>query len=575
MGIIHFIWLGESLMPEASILRVKDWQARNPEAELWLWIDEATLPTGAETFYQAQFVGAHFKLAHVLELHEKITTLVSSEKTQLNDLLNIAIYEARRLKPNYGAASDILRYLILFLLTNTEDRTWNAYFDHDVATGLDSITSFLVTTHVPSLFFPINSQGSDYSSSDALICTATQHPILKMVLTLVWQNYLYKNEVYSIARPLVYENATDLLTDKDTQRRDEHYTIFRTGPRALVQALELLYEMGQLPNWTEENLIKDSDHHWHVFIAPESQTIPHRVCPPASGANAWLPLKCQTELTLQRAIQHALSDIYFEAKTLKILRLDDQIKNIADTLIAAHHRSCEEPYLIAESASAASPLSLPATVDILHGSLNGLCHHFSEFKSTYYGRPTDFEEAIARYLIHALNTHHVDFNLIQRCQFVSRYTAIRDFYRTHSHLKNLIDEDDGTLKLAALTLSAMLEKNHPGETAWGKVEIYRMIDDWFGHVAFAKREDAITQINRADSEYIFPVTGGNVRLSPATTSIVTRRVTTIPASINLASVTHLDLAVEIVREEEDDEGEGEGSNEQEGGGRAERCCIIM
>jgi mannosyltransferase OCH1-like enzyme len=74
-------------------------------------------------------------------------------------------YEIDRLRPNYGASSDLLRYLILYSFGG-------AYFDSDVAPGtkrLETSESFLKDFDNPIIYINKNSQNTKEIGNDAFI----------------------------------------------------------------------------------------------------------------------------------------------------------------------------------------------------------------------------------------------------------------------------------------------------------------------------------------------------------------------------------------------------------------------
>lgn len=125
--IIHFVWVGTYKLPQKNMKRIMDWQAANPDFEVYLWTDKKSTPERIWGEY-----GSQFQALKVEELPKNlsipIVKCIEEEKIS-NPIIR---HEIDQLLPNYGAASDLLRYRLLY-------KYGGAYFDSDVLNGKDSL----------------------------------------------------------------------------------------------------------------------------------------------------------------------------------------------------------------------------------------------------------------------------------------------------------------------------------------------------------------------------------------------------------------------------------------------------
>lgn len=126
--IIHVIWAGGTeLMKPIGIQNVAQWARNNPEFEVWLWVDKTTTPSKDIMTYQKWFskVGienVYFDAGILSDPSvEKIKPDISmtiNAAIRIRDINDQKIndeyirYEIKKLQPNYGASSDLLRYKI-------------------------------------------------------------------------------------------------------------------------------------------------------------------------------------------------------------------------------------------------------------------------------------------------------------------------------------------------------------------------------------------------------------------------------------------------------------------------------
>ena len=143
--IIHFVWAGGSRqMPIANQQRVRDWANKHPGFQIYVWVDYISASGDTLEEQKAQ-VEQEYKKSLWLE-NSDLGLLGSCNNIKLKDVyedlynsnpdVDLAYkffrYEIDRLRPNYGASSDILRYKILYELGG-------AYFDSDILVGENTL----------------------------------------------------------------------------------------------------------------------------------------------------------------------------------------------------------------------------------------------------------------------------------------------------------------------------------------------------------------------------------------------------------------------------------------------------
>jgi len=123
--IIHFIWLGEPILND-RLAKIRQWSVLNPNIKVILWLDKQGANNNA--IYGKKYL-------QVFEKPEKLVTQNSeisikdiqtlSETVKGNNYWECIRYEIDKLRPNYGAASDLIRLAVL-------EELGGAYYDSDV-----------------------------------------------------------------------------------------------------------------------------------------------------------------------------------------------------------------------------------------------------------------------------------------------------------------------------------------------------------------------------------------------------------------------------------------------------------
>lgn len=296
--VIHFIWAGgEKLLPDINIERIKTWSLKNPDFEIWLWIDKkSTSQENLDIYSSSDKFGANPKI-------------ILKDITEENVVDECSRYHIDRLVPNYGASSDLLRYSI-------ELKFGGAMFDSDII-----VTNETKPLNYSGLFdsdeqdiirISQYTQNHDAIGNDAFICTPN-HPFMREVYETAKFNH--QKESNSITSPYGFDMH---------QKFD--WTIENTGPALIIQVCKN-------NNMLEEEKINDVHIKFHQRIKDASLKL-DRSCymPAASNDKNWLispPRKCSN---IDEAIKITIESISFEIKNFGLLRIDDHITNIVNAL---------------------------------------------------------------------------------------------------------------------------------------------------------------------------------------------------------------------------------------------------
>jgi hypothetical protein len=124
--IIHFIWAGgEKLMPEQCRKTVADWSAQYNSkngCKVCIWVDKKT--TSSEKLEEfrncKELKGTEVEFVDINTLEN-----ACSKDKILQKSYDLIRYELDKITTNYGISSDLLRYLILYVVGGV-------YFDSDI-----------------------------------------------------------------------------------------------------------------------------------------------------------------------------------------------------------------------------------------------------------------------------------------------------------------------------------------------------------------------------------------------------------------------------------------------------------
>jgi hypothetical protein len=317
--IIHFIWAGgQKLLPSDSAKIILQWARNNPRFHIYLWVDYRTAPPDIhlERLYQEQFI----HLAEVTSLDPALVRqnlrIKDIEAEQVVD--ECSRYEISRLRPNYGASSDLLRYRILH-------QFGGAYFDSDVSPGQINLESISEQQAGHCLYVDDNSQNSGRIGNDAFICTQ-YNPIMKAIYDRAIANYFIPpaverreplEEKGAEQEELLWYNEAQIITyyfDEEPSVGTESYTVLatieRTGPACVRSVLE---EYKLLPSSEGTPLIRMD-----------------RLTAPMPNTRNWIGKKLSTMLAERQILEIVQDNMRFEIIHFKLLRLDDHIRNLIE-----------------------------------------------------------------------------------------------------------------------------------------------------------------------------------------------------------------------------------------------------
>lgn len=297
-------------MPEKNIDIVKSWAIDNPTFAIFLWIDPESASSSStverNTKYYHELLGdfedrIHFKDIENTKNHQGSIVKMADEYIR---------YEIDRLRPNYGASSDLLRYKILY-------EFGGAYFDSDVRPGNKTLERSLIFDAEQKehrLYVDNNSQNTGMVGNDALICSS-HNPLMHQIWETAIQRYHleYKNfdpesdpYLYNLLPPIItyqYDDSTYILES----------TLSKTGPLCIRKNVET--ETGELKEVADDKtpmirLMEDL-----TFVTKNDR--------------GWVG-KPLLKLTPDETIRKINSSVAFEVNKLKLLRLDDHVNNLIE-----------------------------------------------------------------------------------------------------------------------------------------------------------------------------------------------------------------------------------------------------
>ncbi len=304
--IIHFVWAGGSnLLPDKSKHKINDWARLNPSFKIFLWIDSTSAPTDLSVHYREQFSN----LGSRLELHD-------ISKFSAHELYPCVRYEIDKLMPNYGASSDIVRYLGLY-------QYGGAYFDSDVTPNPDfSLEASGIfepfeqeSNEEPKIYFDDRSQGSNAIGNDAIICPP-QHSFMKTIIESIKAKYRLNFEDNNVSLLLTQARMTYLAKNEDFFVDS---TIYKTGPGLIAHLI------------LENNLLENGRSGLLELVPPchsmrfGDKSLTANIREP--NTRLWVGVKIE-DTSEDAALKRILSTIKFEAINFGILRLDDHLDDL-------------------------------------------------------------------------------------------------------------------------------------------------------------------------------------------------------------------------------------------------------
>ena len=326
--IINFIWAGgDNPMPPEYIDTVIAWKNANPNFEVCVWLDQTSCSSATSwellqmSHARLRDAGIVFKDIEAPPRRIKPGLLAffcrRTEPVEITD--EYIRYELDRLRSNYGASSDLLRYKILY-------EYGGAYFDSDVIPGprplaTDPLFTTDHTTHFCGclnaaenshrLSLHANSQGrKGMVGNDGLICTP-KNPYLKEIFECAKANYTLTSGKIEDERSafMIPRNAPNYLPYYyDDFDYIETTTQFKTGPLCIRSVSQhysqdaSISEMGDLAVAAEKN------------------------------GRYWIGTALNRKLTLEKCLKSISGTVKFEQDKLHLLRLDDHVSNLMEIL---------------------------------------------------------------------------------------------------------------------------------------------------------------------------------------------------------------------------------------------------
>lgn len=364
---IHFIWAGGNKeMPEPSINKMVKWAKQNPGFIIQLWIDSKTFDKGKEVlekYYIDSFIAEHKKLYRVDLKESEVRAMLNFKEIRESEICNdredIVLSELKRLDPNYGCSSDILRYRILC-------KYGGAYFDSDVEPGPKSLAEIigfgpqgshiLYLDHVSQLSQPprekleqfnISSpQNASSVGNDSFVCTK-DNPLMRAILQDTERNYDGKNN-HDLSR------LKDILELAYYSHELKQVTLSKTGPVVVQNAL--IQNANQTLKVVDAITLQKKSEHGQTLIRPlvcrDYQLTTH----PEGNTRNWLNVEVDIKRiqNTDQMIGSLVQNMSFEAEHFGILRLEDHMKlleKIAKQMKIDSSKACSQLLLALDDMS--------------------------------------------------------------------------------------------------------------------------------------------------------------------------------------------------------------------------------
>lgn len=324
--IIHFIWAGGlGQMPIENQPRILDWAKKNPDFKIHIWVDYKTAK-GNSLEEQEQGVRKWYKnlISQAgkgsdgqdrVILKDVDTDLYDTSVKREEQSYKYFRYEISRLRPNYGASSDLLRYKILH-------KFGGAYFDSDVLPGektlaesgieFDSITR-------DCLWVNKNTQGTGMIGNDAFVVTSQDNPVMLSILNRSVQNYGQMKDI--VERSSLGGGLKRCFPGSyDSYEFLDAFTPHLTGPSVVDTLVSHIIE-------TEEN--QSPDTHSVRYLQADCICLP-KYADGTQRANDrhWLKMPLQYKSVDPDVIlSQMLESDYFELVNMNIWRINDSFYN--------------------------------------------------------------------------------------------------------------------------------------------------------------------------------------------------------------------------------------------------------
>lgn len=293
---IHFIWAGGLLlMPDKNRKIVLEWARQNiPDGfEVWLWVDKSSFPGGMDklkTQYSLCFNDSKKDSEQIIDFSDPNCPFKLKDITDEGVSNEHIFNEIKRLLPNYGASSDLLRYCILL-------NFGGAYFDSDVKPSGTKLIELNIFGGIKShcLVINNNSQNSKKAGNDSFVCSQN-HPLMLLIFKTAMNRCVSRGEDPYTQIPEAY--CSD---DKAFMRSD---TIGRTGP-GVIQLICLRNKSSN-----------------QILFGLDKYTIDE------GNDRSWLGAGIRNCNSINEAFLEVQWLIAHEAKHFRMLKLDTHINNL-------------------------------------------------------------------------------------------------------------------------------------------------------------------------------------------------------------------------------------------------------
>ncbi|HVV67780.1 MAG TPA: glycosyltransferase [Gammaproteobacteria bacterium] len=325
--IISTIWVGTRPLPKndqtpdtSNHHILLDWRNKNPNMQPILWVDYKSMPTSVHREYKERgyVFTASSEIDQIIEGTKSASPSSSSaekpilvadisvlfrkpskylSEKEVEQMQELIRYEMDKFRPNYGAASDLIRY-------RTEQEYGGAYVDSDLAPGKSALHKHPAFSSEKECFNVTSSTaGFNAAGNDAFVCSPG-HPLTKDLIHTCFDNYAKMDRV-----PETYTKFDHL-----------YKVINRSGPGAVQQMLSshgFLEEEGMF-------LLE----HKEKYNLPEEFT-----CNDVTNQASWLktPIKICSSLT--ESIETATNCMMTEMKYMGVCRFADYVTDIKSSLI--------------------------------------------------------------------------------------------------------------------------------------------------------------------------------------------------------------------------------------------------
>lgn len=368
--LMHFIWAGgRSIMNAAGMEIISEWIKYNKDIEdlkVYIWVDKETGNKNLVTEYKKMF--AKFNVT-VFDGEEDVNlknvqtggyVILKDIRDKEIDLKNEYVkYEIEKLRPNYGASSDLLRYEILY-------EYGGFYCDcTDVESGKNKLKSIFSEKYTKDILYvehctqrpkvtDFNFTSLEFVGNDIFICNP-KNKLVGQILEQTKKNYSFEEK--NLKNKHIFEAHSG--------KNIKNITIWRTGPGTVQNILFALKDCSETPYLIEaEKTQKDKqtinletynpnnifDNFFDEFdeegtikgTCIENSEIQIQIRsvrgdgysfskPSERNTTLWLKIPI-TECDYNQAIKYAIQEIEFEAKHFHILRLDDHILDIQKSI---------------------------------------------------------------------------------------------------------------------------------------------------------------------------------------------------------------------------------------------------